>query len=103
VGDVAVSLDMMPALVRFPHGGTIDPARIFVSNRGVLVVVASGSGVSAIFERPSFLSLSGSRLAGYDIQVDDGIVTAWQGKGCNCGNVLSGYDPWPGERRIAVG
>jgi hypothetical protein len=103
VGDVAVSLDMYPALVRFPHGGTLDPVRVIASDRGLLVLVASGSGVSVVFERPQFFSLAGSRLAGYDIQVEDGIVTAWQGRGC-CGAAnLGSYDPWPGERRVAVG
>jgi hypothetical protein len=100
--DVLVSLDMFPALVQLPHGGTIEPARVIVSNLGLLVLIGGTGGPQEYFVRDRVISLSGSRLAGYQIQIDDGMVVSYQAPGCGCGTSLRGFDPFPGMNRVQV-
>ena len=97
-----VQLDVYPARVRLPHGGTVEPARVIVADSVLSVWISSTGTPRVFFTRPA-LSVEGSRMSGYGIQVEDGVVVVARADGCACGDTLRSFDPFGGKTPTVVG
>lgn len=90
-----MQLDVFPARVRYPHGGSVSPARAIVSD-GVLRVWVGSSGDPRVEYQREATSVEGSRILGYAVDTEDGVVTIVKDLGCPCGSRLKTFDPFDG-------
>lgn len=97
---VTVSLDMFPVRVQIPRGGSVEPARVIVADDVLSVWTSSTGGPSVFFTRPA-LSVEGSRMTGYAVGIEEGVVVATKIQGCGCGNALKSFNPF-GEDTVRV-
>lgn len=96
---VSIVLDHFPAIAYTPDGGKYEPSRVVVVDGKVQVWFIRNNGEPEVVYESSELSMSGNRLAGFDIQTPDGIVKAIRAGGCGCGSKLKSFDPYDGATR----
>jgi hypothetical protein len=98
--EALILLDAFPTIGYTPDGGRYEPARTVVYNDIVQVwTVPMGTADPVVVYEAPALSVTGNRLAGFEILTPDGIVRAINAGGCGCGSKLKTFDPFLGATR----
>lgn len=98
---VRIALDLYPADVTLPNGTQLTPTHLFIVDGKVEVYVVLDGKVRLYWSTP-YVSATGTRFTGYEIETAEGKLTATTARDCGCGNPLKRYNPWPSERRHLV-